>query len=106
MTKGGAAPAADREIRPLSDEEFALFAKLIHREAGIQLSASKKALLVARLSRRLRELRLGSFSQYYALATRGRDQGEKRHMLELLCTHETQFFREPRPTASIYGWIL
>ncbi len=96
MSTGPVASAVDGEIRPLTDEEFSLFSELIHREAGMHLSASKQALLVARLSRRLRELGLRSFTEYYTVVTRGRDQDEKRLMLERLCTHETQFFRESR----------
>ena len=49
----------------ITDWEFALLQALIYRESGIHLSEAKKALLVRRLSGRLRELGLGSFSAYY-----------------------------------------
>lgn len=83
-------------IRPLTSAEFALLRGLIYREAGIHLCEAKKALLVARLSQRIRELGLASFRQYYDYVTRGPDPHEMRRMLERICTHETHFFREPR----------
>ena len=79
----------------ISDEEFALFQTLIQREAGIYLNAAKKALLIARLSRRLRELGLSRFRDYYARVSGG-DSDELARMLDLICTNETSFFREPR----------
>ena len=47
---------ADQVIRPVTDREFALFQKLIYSKAGIHLAPAKKALLEARLTRRLRDL--------------------------------------------------
>ena len=38
----------------VSDQEFALFRKLIYRLAGINMADSKKPLLAGRLTRRLR----------------------------------------------------
>lgn len=83
-------------IKPLTAREFALFQGLIHREAGIHLSEVKQALLVGRLSRRLRELGLSSFGAYYAYATDPRNAGEQVELINRICTHETHFFREPR----------
>ena len=54
----------------VSDQEFALFRKLIHRLAGINLADSKKPLLAGRLTRRLRHHGLNSFLDYYHLVTR------------------------------------
>jgi chemotaxis protein methyltransferase CheR len=77
----------------LSDTDFALFQGLVYREAGIHLASHKKALLVARLGRRLRELGLGSHRAY--LRRVGEDAAERVAMLDLLTTNETRFFREP-----------
>lgn len=90
------APPMNGDIRKLSDKEFALFRDLIHREAGIHLSPAKRALLVGRLSKRLRELGLRSFGEYYACVTDKKGRDEKVRMLERMCTHETHFFREGR----------
>jgi chemotaxis protein methyltransferase CheR len=88
------------EIRPLTDEEFALFQRLVEREAGIHLSEAKRMLLAGRLSGRLRELGLDSFTAYYRLVTRV-DPAERVQMLDRMCTNATQFFREPAQ----YGFL-
>jgi chemotaxis protein methyltransferase CheR len=82
-------------IRQISDKEFSLFQALVLKEAGIYLSEMKKALLVGRLNRRLRELGLNSFGDYYRHLKSG-DGREQMLMLDLICTNETFFFREPR----------
>jgi chemotaxis protein methyltransferase CheR len=79
----------------LSDREFALFQRLIHRETGIFLPEAKKALVVSRLSRRLRTLGLPTFRSYFDVVESDRD-GEKTVMMDSICTNETRFFREPR----------
>jgi chemotaxis protein methyltransferase CheR len=87
-------PVSALAPQSLDDEEFAHFQALIRDKAGIFLAAGKKALLVARLLRRVRELGLGSFSDYYTRVTR-QDPGELTHLLDLITTNETRFFRDP-----------
>jgi len=82
--------------RPISNEEFRSFQKLIHQEAGIHLGEHKKALLVGRLNKRLRELGLDSFTDYYHRVSEKGNGEELVHMLDCICTNETQFFREPQ----------
>jgi chemotaxis protein methyltransferase CheR len=91
--RAAAALAGPPGVRPLSDVEFARFRELIRREAGIHLSDAKQPLLVGRLSRRLRELGLRSFGDYYHLAVE--DAAERTRLIDAICTHETRFFREP-----------
>ena len=88
------APGAFPEPPPLSEREFLTVQRLLYRESGIWLSSAKKALVVGRLSRRLRELKSPSFSAY--LQRVEADGLERVRMLDALCTHETHFFREPR----------
>jgi len=78
----------------VSDQEFALFRKLIYRLAGINMADSKKPLLAGRLSRRLRHFELDSFGAYYKLVTGGEHPDELQLMVDLLTTNETYFFRE------------
>jgi chemotaxis protein methyltransferase CheR len=91
----GPPPAVDIATPPLYQREFALFQALIQREAGIYLSEAKQSLLVARLSRRLRELGLRSFRKYYDVVTSDGGAGERACMLDCISTNETSFFREP-----------
>lgn len=82
---------------PPTDDEFRLFQALVFRHAGIHLGPEKKALLQARLSRRLRELALPTFGAYFRHATRGPDaRQETQRLIDLITTNETSFFREPR----------
>ncbi|MBI5496349.1 MAG: protein-glutamate O-methyltransferase CheR [Deltaproteobacteria bacterium] len=73
--------------------EFALFQALVLSEAGIWLADAKQALLVTRLTRRVRELGLPSFRSYHEFVEAHRD-AELPRMLDLVCTNETHFFRE------------
>ena len=80
----------------ISDQEFALFQRLIYKIAGISLSDSKKVLLVSRLQKRLRHYQLENFNQYYRLLSSDEHPGELQVMVDLLTTNETYFFREPK----------
>jgi chemotaxis protein methyltransferase CheR len=80
---------------PLTDREFSLFQALVEREAGIHLGPTKQALLVGRLSRRVRSLGLTSFGAYYRFVLSRGNEAERIRMLDCLCTNETHFFREP-----------
>jgi chemotaxis protein methyltransferase CheR len=82
------------EPQPLTQRDFTHIQQLVYREAGIWLSPAKKALVVGRLSRRLRELGGASFRGY--LDQVEADKAEKLRLLDALCTHETHFFREPQ----------
>jgi len=80
----------------ISDQEFALFQRLIYKIAGISLSDAKKVLLVGRLTRRLKAYDLANFSQYYRMLSSGDHPEELQTMVDLLTTNETFFFREPK----------
>ncbi len=105
MTSVEAVRAAGAGSHALSRAEFELFQKLIHREAGIFLSESKRALLVGRLSRRLKDLGLASFAEYHRYVTE-RDPAEKVRMLDCVSTNETHFFREPQQFAFLEQHII
>jgi chemotaxis protein methyltransferase CheR len=91
-----AALDALERMRPISEREFTLFQGLILRDAGIYLAPAKKALLVGRLSKRLRALGLPSFGAYYQRIVEEDDREERMQMLDCIATNETHFFREPR----------
>jgi len=80
--------------REISDREFRQFQEMVHREAGIWLSAAKVPLLTGRLARRLRHHGLKSFKEYYALVAESPE--ERIQMLDAISTNETHFFREPK----------
>ena len=90
------APAPAERIPAITEREFALFQELIQKESGIYLAPAKKALLVGRLSKRLRALELPSFEEYYRRIVTEDDRAERIEMLDCVSTNETHFFREPR----------
>jgi chemotaxis protein methyltransferase CheR len=82
------------EVKPLDENEFALYQRLVFREAGIALTEVKRALVASRLLRRIRELGLKTYAAYYRVVIG--DAQEQRRMLDAITTNETHFFREPR----------
>jgi chemotaxis protein methyltransferase CheR len=99
-TESGSDVAHGAEIAPLSDHEFGLFQRWIHREAGIFLTDAKRALLTSRLAPRLRALGLASFGRYYRYVLEHLpDEGIT--LLDCVTTNETHFFREPRQ----FDWL-
>ena len=83
-----------RSLTQISDQDFGQFQALVNKEAGIWLSPVKKALLVGRLARRLRDLGITTYAEYYERVTE--DPAERTRMVDAICTNETHFFREPR----------
>jgi len=79
----------------ITDAEFTNIRNYLHDIAGIDLAPTKKALVISRLSKRLRHYRLSSYAQYLKLVTGTQHPGERQMMLDLLTTNETYFFREP-----------
>lgn len=79
----------------INENEFAQFQKMLYGIAGISLSASKKPLVVSRLSKRLREHQLSSYTEYLKLLDSGAHPNELQTAIDLLTTNETYFFREP-----------
>ncbi|MFH0809927.1 MAG: protein-glutamate O-methyltransferase [Pseudomonadota bacterium] len=79
----------------LKDRDFSRLSQLIYKECGIWLPAAKKTMLSTRLVKRLRTLRLSSFADYYDYVTslEGR-LSEMPHMIDVVSTNKTDFFRE------------
>jgi len=77
----------------IDDRSFTLLSRLVHRVAGIHLPPPKRALVEARLSRRLRAVGAPTFLDYYHLAAR--DDAELVQLVDAITTNETRFFRDP-----------
>lgn len=92
-------------LRPLTEQEFALFRELVERETGIHLSSVKQALVNARLLARVRELKLATFSDYYERVIRS-PEDELVRFINAICTNETRFFREPHQFAFLSERLL
>lgn len=93
-------------MKSMSDHEFGRYRKLIYSRAGIHLTPPKKALLEARLNRRLRELGLESFREYFDYITADQSGAELVRLLDRVATNETHFFREPRQFEFLENTLL
>jgi chemotaxis protein methyltransferase CheR len=89
MTPPSAEPSGRVE---LSGQEFDQLSALIYRETGINLPSSKHSLVSARLMRRLRALRLGSYAAY--LTCLQQQPTELEELINAITTNKTDFFRE------------
>jgi chemotaxis protein methyltransferase CheR len=79
----------------ITDDEFNKLRKFIHTHTGIALADHKRALVCARLAKRLRHHRLGSYAEYYDLLIH--HDSEEQELVELInaiTTNKTDFFRE------------
>jgi chemotaxis protein methyltransferase CheR len=81
---------------PLSDKEFSRLTEFIYRECGIKITEAKRTMVETRLQKRLRGLGLTSFSRYcdYLFGPRGMEE-ELVHLINVITTNKTDFFREP-----------
>ncbi len=79
----------------VSSRTFNLLRDLIHSETGITLGDAKRDLLRSRLARRIHQLGLEGFDDYYHyLLTEDRDGVELQQMVNRVTTTKTDFFRE------------
>ena len=99
-------PGAAWDIPRISAEECARFAGLIRDQTGIHLRANKGPLLVARLSRRLKDLKLKSFSDYYRFLENDTSGEELLTLINKITTNKTSFFREPHHFEFIRSRLL
>lgn len=75
----------------LSETDFELYRKLIYDESGIHFSATNRSILESRLRERLREKKLQTPAEYYAILIRDRE--ELKLLLDSVTTNLTRFFR-------------
>ncbi len=80
----------------ITDYEFHQLREFIYAHTGIALSEHKRALVCARLAKRLRHHGLQHYADYYELLTQADPDGEERvAMINSITTNKTDFFREP-----------
>lgn len=79
----------------LTEKDFGVFSKFIYSEYGIKMPPVKRIMLQGRLLRRIRELKMNSYSEYkdYFFSKEGQEK-ELLHFLNVVTTNKTDFFRE------------
>ena len=80
----------------LDTELFNKISKLVYRIAGINLPPTKMGLVKSRLMKRLRKLDLYSFDDYWHYIENDKSGFELAHMIDIITTNKTNFFREPQ----------
>lgn len=81
----------------MCEKDFRRFSEFIHTECGIKMPPGKKTMLEARLQKRLRALGYENYARYceYLFSPAGL-QTEIVHLLDVVTTNTTDFFREPK----------
>jgi chemotaxis protein methyltransferase CheR len=79
----------------LSRDAYRTLAALVYQHSGIRVGPEKQQMLANRLRRRLRELGLASFDEYCAELRSRSGEDEIEHLVDLISTNHTHFFREP-----------
>ena len=102
-------PSAMTNVDPanvdFSESDFAKVAKVAKALYGLHLEKSKAAMIKSRLSKRLRQLDLTSYSAYCDMVERGIG-GERDHFVSALTTNVTHFYRELHHFEYLEGEVL
>jgi len=86
--------ASPFEPPPLTDRDLAAIISLVYRKSGITLHEGKRALVTARLQKRLRATGTRTFGEYLKLVDRDQSGDELVMLLDAIATNHTSFFRE------------
>jgi chemotaxis protein methyltransferase CheR len=82
------------EVRPLTGREFEQIRRLAYEKFGLDLRNGKEPLVSMRLGKKIRELNLRSFQEYYRHVMEDQTGEALTAMIDALTTNHTSFFRE------------
>jgi chemotaxis protein methyltransferase CheR len=97
--------AACDDACELSDRELAAIVKLVYDKSGITLHEGKRALIVARLQKRVRTGGFPSFGHYLRHVENDSSGDELTSLLDAIATNHTSFFREPQHFECLSGFL-
>ena len=86
-------PPMPLQPKRLSNRQFDKYCALVYRECGIKLNEEKRALLNARLAKRLRQLDLCANAYYDRVLE---DPQEMSRFIDAVSTNHTYFYRESK----------
>ena len=78
----------------ITAQEFELFRDYVYKKVGIALAPHKITLVQGRLSKRLRQLNLNTYKEYYDYMIKDPTGEEEFQLISAISTNVTQFFRE------------
>jgi chemotaxis protein methyltransferase CheR len=90
----------------LAQDTFDRFRALIYEKTGIHMRDGKQILIANRLRKRLVQLKLATYEEYYSLLTAPRGETEMANFIDAVSTNETYFFREGNHFAALSATIL
>ncbi len=80
----------------MPDKVFDKLSQFIYTQYGIKMPQAKKIMLQSRLQRRLRDLNMTSYDEYCDFVfSKDGEAMEVVHMIDVVTTNKTEFFREP-----------
>lgn len=85
-------PSSD--VLPLGDAEYDFVSRLLYERFGIQLGKEKRILVAGRLSKRVRQLGLSSFPEYFTYLRADASGNELSEFINRLTTNHSFFNRE------------
>jgi chemotaxis protein methyltransferase CheR len=94
--KGDSAGGSFANIGPITSAEYDFIRNTVYDHSRINLGPSKKELVMARLSKRLRALNLSTYAEYIALIKSPAGREEMTNLIDSISTNHTYFFREPQ----------
>lgn len=79
----------------MTDNDFQRISGFVQQELGIMMPRTKRTMLESRLHKRLRLLSINTFADYFdfVFSPEGAE-GELIHMIDVVTTNKTEFFRE------------
>lgn len=78
----------------LSSRQFEKISQFVCRLTGIHLKPGKEEMVKSRLNRRIAQLGMSGFDEYFKYVQRPGNEAELTSMLDALTTNKTGFFRE------------
>ena len=96
-----------RKDLQITDEEFLQLRDFIYQQCGIFIAENRKYLVENRLSNRIKDLNLKSYSEYYNFLRFDASRREELNKLfEVVTTNETSFFRNPPQLKVFQEYVL
>jgi chemotaxis protein methyltransferase CheR len=97
--------AACMDSFELTDRELNAVVRLVYEKSGITLHDGKRALIVARLQKRVRSGGFPTFSHYLRHVEADASGEELTALLDAIATNHTSFFREPQHFECLSGFL-
>ena len=95
-----------KEEHSLNDRDFKFICRLVYDHTGIVLGDNKRDMLYRRIMRRVRGLKLSSFTEYCELLKADHAHDELDNFINAVTTNLTSFFREKHHFDYLKGTFL